>query len=82
MIEVDVLITMVRKHWQAERDIIPKTPPPEAKYKTGDMATDAHLHYLATVYGIELHLSEGRQQIKGFEVIDEEKFVWFTLRWL
>lgn len=74
------LLPMLRKQWQAEHDIISKTPSPEARFKTGVLKTDSHLQYLETVYGIDVYLTPG-SRVERFEVVDEEKFMLFVLKW-
>lgn len=55
--------------------------PPEAKFITGFQRADAQLHYFKVESGIELKIDTEFQRITGYDIIDEEKFVWFMLRW-
>ena len=76
---IDMLRPMVIKQYYNEG--VPKIPPPEAKVITGNPKDDAHLHFLETIYGLELTISRLNNQILDYNVVDAEKFTWFVLKW-
>ena len=81
MIGVNQLKAMIRKQWMAEFAGKPVVLPGEAKVITGVPMKDAHLHYLATVAGIEVRTSDDFKSMEGFWILDQAKFMWFTMRW-
>lgn len=73
---------MMRNQWNAESDNIRTWPlSGEAKFVTGMILRDKQLHYLETVAGLELILSEDFKDILGYNVIDSQKFTWFVVKW-
>lgn len=72
---------MIYKQWDTETNSTPIVCPPEAKVITGNPNSDAHLHYLETECGITLHLSEDFRSMVGYDVIDNNKFMLFVLKW-
>ena len=81
MIGVNQLKAMIRKQWMAEFAGKPCVLPGEAKFITGVPKKDFHLHYLETVAGIEVKLSDDFKSMEGFWILDQAKFMWFTMRW-
>jgi hypothetical protein len=81
MIGVNQLKAMIRKQWMAEFAGKPCVLPPEAKFITGRPKNDFHLHYLETVAGIQVKLSDDFKSMEGFYILDQAKFMWFTMRW-
>jgi hypothetical protein len=82
MMDIEELKKLVGKQYLAEIQGKPIVLPPEAKCITTIPVIDYSLHYLETVAGIELTLSSGdHSYITGYNVLDEQKFMWFTLRW-
>lgn len=81
MIGVNQLKSLIRKQWTAEFRGKPVVLPPEAKVITGVPMKDAHLHYLATVVGIEVRISDDFKSMEGFWILDEAKLMWFVMRW-
>lgn len=80
--DLEIVKSSVRNQWQAQsRHIVPFHLSGEAKFVTGKPHVDMHLHYLETVAGLEILLSEDFMNIVGYNVIDSEKFTWFVLRW-
>lgn len=65
-------------NWTKEIGITINHCPPEARVITGVHLTDARLHYLQQESGIELKVSD---TYAGYDVVDEQKFAWFLLRW-
>ena len=81
MIGVNQLKAMIRKQWMAEFHGKPVVLPGEAKVITGRPKNDFHLHYLETVAGIQVKLSDDFKSMEGFWILDQAKFMWFTMRW-
>ena len=52
---------------------------PEAKILTGEYYHDSWLHIQSQQAGIEF-LAEN-QKLTGYRIIDEQKYIWFLLRW-
>ena len=57
--------------------------PPDAKVVTGDYKIDRQIYYFEKESGIILDVSSegGPRIIKGYEIVDEQKFAWFLLKW-
>jgi hypothetical protein len=55
--------------------------PPEAKVVTGNQKNDAQLHYFETDSGLELTLTTDFRYIEKCNIVDEQKFIMFVLRW-
>ena len=79
--DIEELKKLVGKQYLAEIQGKPIVLPPEAKCITTIPAIDYSLHYLETVAGIELKLSPSLNYITGYNVLNEQKFMWFTLKW-
>ena len=79
MIAIEEFEKMVHKQWSSEK--APRIPPAKARFVTGHPSTDSHLHLLEIKYGLRLHLDGRGQQIKSYEILDDKKFMMFTLRW-
>lgn len=58
--------------------------PPEARFVTGSHKIDRQIYYFEKESGLILDVSTegGPKIIKGYEIVDEEKFAWFVLKWL
>lgn len=78
---LDTLKQLVWKQWGAEGQRPPIVVPPEAKYISGIPEVDAHLHCLETEYGFELKLNNDYKEITGWNVVDENKFTLFILKY-
>jgi hypothetical protein len=59
---------------------LPWTPPPEARFVTGNPRWDAQLHHVLVEYGVDVEFSKHHGVI-GYRVVDEKKFMMFILRW-
>ena len=55
--------------------------PPEAKVRTGDQRLDAMYHRFEKESGLIVHTEGSNHVITGYDVVDSEKFIWFTLRY-
>ena len=55
------------------RDVVPVVP--------GDWRTDLILHHLNTECGLNITLTRPVNVIESYEISDEQKFMWFLLRW-
>jgi len=83
MIDLEKLRDIVRNNWRSEDHIIREFPlSGETKFAARWPVMDRHTHYLKTVYGVEIFLSEDEhRRFVGYNIIDSEKFTWFVLRW-
>lgn len=56
---------------------------PDAKIVTGDYKIDLGLHHFEQDSGIKIKINRvnNTNLVAGYEVVDEEKFFWFLLRW-
>jgi hypothetical protein len=54
---------------------------PETRFITGNEIWDAQLHHFTLASGIEVTLTPDFKGITGYDVLDEEKFTWFVLRY-
>lgn len=79
--ELEELKILVGKQYLAEIQGKPIVLPPEAKSITTIPAIDYSLHYLEITAGIELKLSQDFTYITGYTILDEQKFMWFKLKW-
>lgn len=59
----------------------PHWPPPEAKFVTGTPKIDAFLHHMITEHGVDIKLNT-KGFIGDYNIINEQKFSWFLLKWL
>lgn len=59
----------------------PVLPKSDIPYITGDWRTDLILHYLNTECGVNITLTRPASVIENYEVSNEQKFMWFLLRW-
>lgn len=75
------LSTLVNKQWFHDffgRSFING----EAKVVTGDCKIDSYLHYVEKECGVALTLDlDFHNTIRGYRIIDEQKFTWFVLKW-
>lgn len=55
--------------------------PPEARVVTGNPKYDAQLHYVLVEFGVEVKLDKNHA-MEDYCIVDEQKFLWFVLRWL
>lgn len=53
----------------------------DARFITGDYIVDSRIHHFEKASGIELDVS-GINNITGYKIVDEPKFMWFMLRWV
>jgi hypothetical protein len=72
----------VMVNWHSKEGYKIKYCPPEAKFISGDPETDAQLHQFQVDSGCEITLSKNWTGIEKCQVLDEEKFMMFVLRWL
>lgn len=59
----------------------PAIPKDDVPVVTGDWRTDLILHHLNTECGLDITLTRPVNVIESYEVSDEQKFMWFLLRW-
>lgn len=55
--------------------------PPEAKVITGNPISDAQFHYFEEESGIVLKLTDNFNKIVDYDIVDEQQFTAFLLRW-
>lgn len=78
---MDILtINQMARSWAKEnKNLIPPTP--EAKFITGNWGTDMRLHQFELDSGLALKLNNSTTAITGYEIVNEKKFAWFTLKY-
>ena len=81
MIKIARVLEMISNQWREELCDKTLPLPPEARVVTGRQKGDAHLHFLKTQCGLELMLTSDARNVIAYDVIDEEKFTWFVLKW-
>ena len=80
--DLETVKRIIFNQWKAEKhDILTFVVPGEAKFVTGYMRVDQHLHYLEIVAGLRLVLSREYNDIIGYSVVDSKQFVLFALKW-
>ena len=80
MMDVALVDKMIRNNWNNSIKDSWQPWTTGAKFVTGVIHIDAYLHYLESEAGISLKLSDNIT-IDGFDVLNEEKFLMFALRW-
>lgn len=73
--------TAVKKFWIENYG---SYPPGEARVVTGIFNTDAMLHAMLVEHGVEMSLAQnptGQWKFANYQVVDEQKFMMFVLRW-
>lgn len=80
MSELDT-IRKLAYNWGSEEGQKVKDCPLEARVITGLMIADGQFYYFEQASGIRLEVSKDFNSIVGYEILDEQKFVWFALRW-
>ena len=83
MMNLEALRNIVLNNWHSESDIIREFPlSGETKFAVRWPLMDRQQHYLKTVHGIEIFLSEDDdRRFVGYNIIDSKKFMWFVLKW-
>lgn len=68
---------------QYKEENVPKDHTGAIAFVTGDSNIDLYLHHLEKKYGIKLNIVNyyGNNTIKEYEVVDQQKFMMFILRW-
>lgn len=69
--------------WSSEVGKHIKDIPTDMKFVTGDYKIDRQIYYFEQESGITLQIStEGNPNIiKGYDIVDEQKYICFLLRW-
>jgi hypothetical protein len=80
MIDLDTLSKITMKWGDANWPRVGMCPP-EAKVITGNPISDAQFHYFEEDSGIVLTLTDDFNKIVSYNVVDEQKFTAFLLRW-
>lgn len=75
-------IRMIERYWLESYDKHTVVPP-EARVVTGLARNDAFFHSMIVEYGVEMELQkEGRGwKLVNYQIVDEQKFMMFMLRW-
>lgn len=76
-------ISRLTKRWQDSLKNKNIEDAPDAKFVTGDRNLDLALHYFQQDSGMAVKLTRTGvvHLITGYEIVDEEKFAWFMLRY-
>lgn len=71
-------------NWGTVEGQLVKDCPPEARVITGRMIADGQYHYFEQASGVRLLIEDHGipETLVGYEILDEQKFMWFKLRWL
>ena len=77
---LQAVIKMVQKQYRHEGPDVAFLTGAE-RYVSGDPKIDSHLHYLETNYGLRVHLSHDYGQIERYEIIDDNLYTIFLLKW-
>ena len=80
MVDLDTLSKIALKWGDAYWPNV-KMCTPEAKVITGDPVSDAQFHCFEEDSGLSLKLSSDFNKIVSYDVVDEQKFIAFLLRW-
>lgn len=82
MMDLTIVKQMTFK-WSVEVGKHIKDTPPEARFVTGINKIDSQIYYLEKESGLALDVSTegGPTLIKGYDIVDEQKFAWFVLKW-
>jgi hypothetical protein len=78
---LETFIQMVQKQYRHEGSKVRPILTGAERYVSGDPTIDHHLHYLETSYGLRVYLSNDYGQIERYEVIDENLYTIFLLKW-
>ena len=76
-------VVMSQRYWEEAYDKNTFVPP-EARVITGLAQNDAFFHRMLVEHGVEMHLEkEGSAmwKIVDYQIVDEQKFMMFVLRW-
>lgn len=76
-------ISLMARDWSDNVGKHIKGWPPEAKFVTGDYTVDRQIYYFEQESGIALQVSTqgGPTVIKGYDIVDEQKYICFLLRY-
>lgn len=81
-------MNVMYNYWDNDLDIELLALPPEAKFITGIRKTDAFLHHMLSIHGIDIKLKRAATPIDSstwyiddYNVVDEPKYVLFLLKW-
>lgn len=76
-------LSRITSEWSSKVGKHIKDCPPNMKVVTGDYNTDRQLHYFEQESGIALQISTetGPSVIKSYDIVDEQKYICFLLRW-
>lgn len=75
--ELDTYHNMLRK-WSRNNQV--KHLPSNARLITGNCSIDARLNHFENESGTQLQLTD-RNKLESYKIIDDKKFMLFTLRW-
>ena len=78
--DLEFIKTLMWK-WAVEEGFKIAYCPPDAKFLTGSYKSDGQMHYFQDASGLELELTKDLKDIVTCNVVDEEKFMLFVLRW-
>lgn len=73
--------TAVKKFWIENYGSYPSG---EARVVTGILNTDAMMHAMRVEHGVDMRLAQtptGRWVFVNYQVVDEQKFTMFLMRW-
>lgn len=76
-------ISRLTSRWSSEVGRKINYCPPEAKVVTGDYHLDKQLYFFEQESGIAVKLTRtgSAHLITSYDIVDEEKFAWFMLRY-
>ena len=78
---IDILKS-AKRWWHQEHQNMPLLP--EARVITGRPYQDAFLHHMLVKHGLEFVLKKtpnGNWVFINHKVVDEQKYIWFIMKW-
>ncbi len=78
-----IKLSRITSMWSSEVGKYIKDNPTDIRFVTGDYHIDRQIYYFEQESGILLHLTaDGKPyMIKGYDIIDEQKYICFLLRY-
>ena len=80
--DLDTLKRLAGNWYSAEGKHI-RDCPPEARVITGRFMRDGQYYYFEQASGVKLIVQDNPipETLTGYEIVDEQKYIWFKLRW-
>lgn len=72
---------ILSREWNEEGQYRSWPLSPNARVITGNPRHDAQLHRILDEYGVEIEMNFRFTTIENYQVVNEEKFAWFLMKW-